>query len=208
MKKLTNVLPQDKLYVGTSEYIAKLAPVKGLNPMVFLTDVYSGFFCREECKTSNKWGIISVSLNKLSIDMLAPSPAYLKTLKNPHKYKWQKSLQETGVCVYTAPIPPFAIERVMIFQNNGSNETINQFIDELPNPYNISPNEHKSLYKKSLGVAKWLNGEQVECSDMMNGVNGKILAEIEDKLHNRFGLDLYYIRNEERVRKVASKKKV
>lgn len=204
---------REVLYIGTNEQTAKLAPLKGLDPPIYLTDVYPGFFCKQTCKSNERWGIISVNLKQLHTEMFAPSPAYLAKyarIKNAtnklsnHKNKWQKSLDSCGVCVYTSRIPPSAIQKIMIYSPTGrdSNIAINNLINELPTPELISPSEHKALYSKSLGILRWLNGEPVRCEDIFNGqTNIKIINEIEDKLNQRFGLDMYYIKPEERGRK-------
>jgi hypothetical protein len=202
-------VPQDEfLYIGTNEQSAKLAPLKGLEPPIFLTDVYPGYFCKQFCDGDKKWGIISVNVKQLFTEMMAPYPAWLiKNIKseNPniitHKGKWNKSLINCGVCVYNAHIPSTAIHKIMIYTPVGrdTNIAINNLINELPSPNIISPKEHKYLYNKSLGVLRWLAGDPVRCEDIFNGkVNGKI-----DELSNRFGLDLYYTKPEERGRKNA-----
>jgi hypothetical protein len=204
-------VPQDNefLYIGTNEQAAKLAPLKGLEPPIFLTDVYPGYFCKQFCDGDKRWGIISVNVKQLLTEMMAPYPAWLtKNIKsnNPsianHKSKWNKSLINCGVCVYTAHIPSHAIHKIMIYTPVGrdTNIAINNLVDELPPPNLISPKEHKALYRKSLGVLRWFAGEPVRGEDIFNGtMNGKI----DDKLSNRFGLDLYYIKPEERGRKNA-----
>ena len=212
MKKLKNAevssVPQAKfLYIGTNEQAAKLAPLKGFEPPIYLTDVYPGFFCKQHCNNNERWGIISVSLNQLSTELIAPSPAYLEKyakIKNATKSKWQKSLDNCGVCVYTGRIPPRAIEKIMIYSPTGHNANIaiNNLINELPEPNVVTPSEHKSLYSKSLGILRWLNGEPVRCEDIFNGkTNIKIVGEMDEKLSNRFGLDVYYTKAEERGRR-------
>jgi len=209
---------QDKiLYIGTNEQTAKLAPAKGLMAPIFLTDVYPGFFCKETCKNEGeRWGIISVSTSKLNLDMFAPSPAFMnkKDKRNisiddvaNYKSKWEKSLIESGTCVYLSSIPSDAIQKIMIYNPSGkhTNIVINKLINELPTPTS-SLSEHKTNYPKSLGVSRWLNGEEVRCEDIFNGdTNIKLINETEEKLANRFGLDVYYLKPEEKGKKHAAK---
>lgn len=212
-------VPQAKtLYVGTNEQVAKLAPVSGLEPPIYLTDVYPGFFCKQLAK-DGRWGIISVDVNALYQEMLAPSPEYLnKHKKNKVTAKdlarlrtrttWQKSIDNCGVCVYTSRIPPNAIQKVMIYSPVGrdTNTAINQLVSELPEPHSITPSEHKALRQKSLGILRWFAGEAVRCDDIFNGqTNLKLINEIDDKLINRAALDVYYIRQEEKERKRVHK---
>lgn len=194
------------LYVGTTEHMAKLAPIKGLEPPIFLTDVYPGFFCKQNCPNGERWGIISVSIDQLYPAMLAPSPAC-----KGKKPKWDKSLSNCGVCVYNAKILPQAIHKVMIYTPVGrdSNIAINNLVNELPEPHLISPAQHKALYSKSLGILKWFNGESVKCEEIFNGqTNIKIINELEGKLNNRYGLDIYYIKPEERGKKSGHNKQL
>lgn len=200
------------LYVGTTEQIAKLAPHKGLTPPVFLTDIYPGFFCKQDCQ-NGRWGIISINVGKLYKEMFAPSPAYIDRLSkkqtkeapseryqkildriSDHKTKWQKSLTSSGVCLYLDNIPPSAIEKVMIYDTvgNSTNNHINKLLSELPSPYDLTPAEHKALYNKASCLLNWLNGKETDC---FNG-----------EADNRMGLDLYYTKPEEKMRKIAAKK--
>ena len=223
--KVVSVRPQqDKelLYIGTNEQAAKLAPVKGFDPPVVLTDTYPGFFCKQNCPGNERWGIISVNCNQLNSDMFAPSPAFVeKSTKNRHgkiedrlnsilnkihlyKTKWQKSLSGCGVCLYLAHIPPSAIQKVMIYSHNGrdANIAINKLVGELPEPNTISPSEHKALQNKSLGILKWFNGEMVKCEDIFDRQTSiKLINEFDDKLNNRIGLDIYYLKAEDKGKK-------
>ena len=200
-QKDLNAQQDKKLYIGTNEQTAKLSPAKGLIAPIFLTDVYPGFFCKETCKNNERWGIISVSLDKLRLDMFAPSLAFKKTKT------WEKSLTEHGVCVYLSQIPPNAIQKVMIYNPSGkhTNIVINQLVNESPNPTSLTSSVHKINYTKSLGISRWLNGEEIKCVDIFNGDNNVKLIEYEDELANRFGLDVYYIKPEEKGRKHAHK---
>lgn len=218
-------LPQDRfLFVGTNEQVAKSAPNKGLPPLTLLTDVYTGFFCRQNSKVDEKWGIISINLNDLRSDMLAPSLGYLdKFTKNKntttteeryqkimttigkHKSKWEKSLETVGVCMYLAAIPASAIRKVMIYTSTGrdGNVIINEYINNSPNPTIIAPADHKVNYKKYLGVSRWLNGEDVKGEDICEE---KVNMDFESKLAHRYGLDVYYIKPLEKGKKSAAKK--
>lgn len=213
--KDTNLSPDRILFVGTNEQVAKSAPNKGLPSLTVLTDVYTGLFCKNSCKKEEKWGIIAVNLNDLNTDMLAPSLEYLDKFTknklvsvserhekllhniNKHKYKWEKSLKETGMCLYLPNIPSSAIKKVMIYNPNGKdgNVIINEHI------YNVS--NHKIDYKKNLGFARWLNGENVNGDDVFGDSNN---TELENKLAHRYGLDVYYMKPVEKGRKSAAKK--
>jgi hypothetical protein len=190
-------VPQDSiLYVGVSEQVAKLAPIKGLEAPVVLTDIYPGYFCLQSLDKDTKWGIVSVSVANLHKDMFAPFSFDKK--KSKSKETWQDTLANLGVCLYTANISKIAIEKVTIYQPFGreGNAIINKLIAEQ------DPREHKSNYEKDLCINRWLNGGEINCSDIFNGsTNYKLIAETEGKLTNRSGLDIYYTKPEEKVRK-------
>lgn len=183
--------PLDKvLFIGTDEQTAKSAPVKGINPPIFLTDVYPTFLCPRDVE---KWGIISINLK------------YLNALPNPYphnsKVKWHKSLENCGLCTYHSLIPPNAIERVMTYTPHGkhSNKFITNTLLECSDPRHITPKEHKSNYEKNLCLTKWLNGEEVRVSDFEPCFEN--LDSFKDEIHNKSGLDIYYIRTEDKKRR-------
>ncbi len=226
MKIQKNInVPQDRLlFVGTNEQIAKSAPNKGLPPLSVLTDVYTGFFCKQSSKNDEKWGIISVNLNELRQDMLAPYIGYLdkftknkdlsllerhqKLLANISKYKskWNKSLEEAGACMYLAQIPSSAIKKVMIYTPSGrdGNIVVNDCVTNSPSPASNPPSYHKANYKKHLGISRWLNGEDVKCEDVFEE---KVNFDLENLLANRYGLDIYYMKPVEKGKKHAAAKK-
>ena len=180
------------LYVGTNEQIAKLAPIKGLKAPVILTDVYSGFFCRKN--NDLKWGIISIIVDKLCDGMFAPFH-----FKSDKKINWQKSLKDHGACLYNRDIPQSAILKVTIYNpvGNEANIIINKLIEE-QNPQE----NHKLNYKRNLGITKWLNGEDVDYEEIYNGETSyKLINEMGEKLRNKSGLDVFYFKPEEKVRK-------
>ncbi len=218
------------LYIGTTEDVAKLAPSKGLEPPVFLTDIYAGFFCKSVCPPeAERWGIISVKLNTLYQDMIAPSPAFIQRInklrtRNPaalekqrkeilenlanYKNKWKLSLAQSGVCVYLLKIPPTAIEKIMIYNINGrdTNPVINDIIKDSASPYEQTAYSHKHSYHKGLAITRWFNGEAIRCHDIYNGQTTiKQYNEIDDKLNNRLGLDVYYIKTEEKYKHKVKK---
>jgi hypothetical protein len=181
---------QDKfLFIGTDEQTAKSAPVKGVNLPIFLTDVYPTYFCPRDVE---RWGIISVNLKYLGM----PNPY-------PHnaKYKWQKSLETCGLCTYHHLIPPTAIEKVMIYTPYGkhSNDLITELLLAQPDPRHLTTKAHKSKYENNLCLTKWLNGEEVTADSFESCFTYK--ESVKDKIHNKSGLDIYYIRAEEKKRR-------
>ncbi len=220
-----NISVQDRfLFVGTNEQVAKSAPNNGLPPFTILTDVYTGFFCNLNSKVDEKWGIISINLSELRNDMFAPYIGYLDKFTkskdtpllerhqkllaniNKHKSKWNKSLDEAGVCMYLAKIPPSAIKKVMIYTPSGrdANIIVNDCVANSPCPASTSPAYHKANYKKHLGISRWLNGEDVKGEDIHGE---KVNFDFDNQLAHRYGLDVYYMKPIEKGKKHAAAKK-
>src|ERR1700730_13259427 len=112
-----------RLYCGTTERIAKLAPVAGLNPTnkpVYFSDVYPGLFAFfASTNDHERFGIIEVDMSILDPSNFLPCEwfleqssrqkaknskeqhkrldAYRKTL-DKHQMRWKDSLQRVGVC--------------------------------------------------------------------------------------------------------------
>jgi hypothetical protein len=139
-KQIATGKPHPKLYCGTTERIAKVAPVTGINPAndrIYLTDVYPGYLAFfASTNSSDRFGIIEIDLTVLDQSNFLPCEWYLEQTarqkakserdqhkrlealrKNLVKYqsKWKKSLQEIGVCVYDAIIPKKALSRITIY---------------------------------------------------------------------------------------------
>lgn len=186
--------PLDKvLFIGTDEQTAKSAPVKGIDPPVFLTDVYPTFSCPRDVE---KWGIISINLK------------YLNTLPAPYphnsKSKWNKTLENYGICTFHTRIPANAIERVMTYTPYGKygNSLITELLLGQLDPRTITPKEHKSNYNKNLCLTNWLNSQEVVVEDFEPFFNdAKVLESFRDKIHNKSGLDIYYIRAEDKKKR-------
>ena len=204
------------LYCGTTERIAKLAPVVGINPNrdpVYLSDVFPGllaFFA--STKGNDRFGIIEVETSFLDATNFLPCEWYLDQIsrqkvkttrehtrrlesfrKNLHKYrsKWRDSLQKTGVVVYDGFVAKKAIRRISIF-DPGSNSTITTAIVNA----RISPADYKKFRTLHHKVTRWLMGDTVTVEDWL-GENWmefpkeerEVLAE---QLQNKSGLDIFY----------------
>lgn len=189
-----NSQPLDKtLFIGTDEQTAKSAPVKGISPPNLLTDVYPTFSCPRDVE---KWGIIAINLKYLTV---TPTPYPLNS-----KIKWQKSLETCGLCNFTANIPPNAIEKIMIYTPYGKmgNTLITELLLGQLDPRKVTPKEHKSNYEKNLCLTKWLHGEEVLVEDFEPCFSDfKVLDTFRDKIHNKSGLDIYYIRAEDKKKR-------
>lgn len=195
-----------KLYVGVTEEIAKVAPTKGLSPVSFLTNIYPGHFCLKY----RKWGIVTVKTNMLCPDMFGPFHLYVdkhsksrnkdvearqkKILDNILKYKdrWQQSLSSCGICTYAGNVPAYAIAKVTIF-DSAQNSLIKSLVEMQVSPFEISPQDHKALYHKNLGITRWLAGEMVTPQTLYPEQGDfKKLCEIGEKILDRESLEVFY----------------
>jgi hypothetical protein len=184
-EKNTCVSGDKTLYIGTSEEIAKVAPVKGLEPPIFLTNTYAGHFAAQT--KSVKWGLIEVDIESLFLDSFA---SFSKKIP---RNQWKKSVQSTGVCLYLSKIPPCAVKRVTIY--NPTNKFINRRVTKT-NP-NVAVAVHKENVKQNICISKWLLGEYITAEQWHNDdVDYKSMVVIEGSLYDRSGLSLYYIRPE------------
>ena len=169
------------LYCGTTERIAKLAPVHGLNPQhkpVYLTDVYPGLLAfYASTNDEERFGIVEVDLTHLDPTNFLPCEWYLEATsrqkkakssrehhrqleafrKNLDKYqaKWKDSLQRMGICVYDGFISKKCIRRITIYDPT-SNQTITDAI--VGSTIGLTP------YRKShdfyRAVTRWLVGRE------------------------------------------------
>jgi hypothetical protein len=201
------------LYFGTTEKVAKEAPVKGIEPPVVLSDVYPGFFAFWASMDSNqRWGIVEVDVENLMPDSIAPFHGYIEKLGRrkqltteqilerrdkylasvvTQKEKWKKSLDCCGVVLYLLKVPPHAVTKVTTF--DAFRKGANKFVVEGSircNPWEVSPPEHKDAYAYNLALTQWLACEEVSTRGLNNA------SQVEEHLQNRLGLELYYRRTE------------
>jgi len=210
-------IPKDKLplYCGTTERVAKLAPVVGLNPSnqpVYLSNIYPGllaFFA--STKDNDRFGILEIAYSFLDTANFLPCEWYLeqtsrqkvkaikehkrlesyRKLLDKHKAKWKDSLLKTGVCIYDGFIPKKAIRRITIY-DPASNPTIT---DAIVNA-RISLADYKRNFYRNHAVTRWLVGESVSVEEWL----GDELMDtprdekdlLSERLQNKLGLDIFY----------------
>jgi hypothetical protein len=204
------------LYCGTTERVAKLAPVVGVNPgrePVYLSDVYPGllaFFA--STKGNDRFGIIDVETVFLDATNFLPSEWFLDQIsrqkvktsrehtrrieafrKNLQKYrsKWRDSLQKTGVVVYDGFIPKKAIRRISIYDPI-SNPTIT---DAIVNA-RISVSDYKRHHRLYHNLTRWLMGDTITVEEWL-GENWmecpkEQREQLAEQLQNKTGLDIFY----------------
>jgi hypothetical protein len=205
-----------RLYCGTTERVAKLAPVAGLNPSsapVYLSDVYPGYFALlASTSDQERFGIIEVDLTVLDPANLLPSESYLDQIsrhkarnsrehhkklemyrKNLEKYKskWRDSLQRMGICVYDGFIPRKALRKITIY-DPVSNPTITGAIVEA----HVGLSDYKRNFHRNKALTRWLVGESVQVEDWL----GEDLLttpkdekeQLAERLQNKLGLDIFY----------------
>ena len=205
------------LYCGTTERIAKLAPVHGLNPNrdpVYLTDVYPGLLAfYASTNDQERFGIVEVGIANLDPANFMPCEWYLDAIsrqkvknnrehnrrldsfrKNLDKYqaKWKESLQKLGICVFAGFIPKKAIRRITIY-DPASNPTVTDAIVGST----LSPSAYKSGYDRFHAITRWLVGESVSVEDWLGDEITKTPKDekeaLGDSLQNKLGLDIFYM---------------
>jgi hypothetical protein len=204
----------EKLYCGTTERIAKVAPVAGLpagDQPIYLTDVYPGYFAFYASSDMDRYGILEIDVASLDASRLQPCEWYLeqsmsrrarssaerqRRLNNfrkrldEYRAEWKKSLQAIGVCTYAGPIPKKAIRRVAIYDPQ-TNPLITSAIADT----RISLAEHAERYEQNRALTRWLMGEDVSPADWLAGANedGELDKDkLADALQNKWGLDIFY----------------
>jgi hypothetical protein len=204
------------LYCGTTERVAKLAPVVGINPghePVYLSDVYPGLLAfYASTKDNDRFGLIQVDTALLDASNFLPCEWYLDQTsrqkvrtgrehhrrlesyrKNLEKYKlkWRDSLQRIGVLVYDGFIPKKAIRRITIY-DPASNQVLTSAIVNAE----ISLSDYKKSLARNLAVTRWLAGESVTLEDWLGEDYLEVPKEerelLAEQLQNKLGLDIFY----------------
>jgi hypothetical protein len=204
------------LYCGTTERIAKLTPVVGLNPNnnpVYLSAVYPGLLAfYASTNDHDRFGIVEVDLSFLDASNFQPAEWYLAAISrqkaktsreqqrrleayrkelDKHKAKWRESLQKIGVCVYDGFISKKAVRRITVY-DPASNPTITQNIVSA----SISLSDFKNNQQRNKVVTRWLTGETVTVDDWLGD---NLLAtpkeereKLAEALQDKSGLDVFY----------------
>lgn len=204
------------LYCGTTERVAKLAPVVGVNPNhkpVYLSNIYPGLFAfYASTNDQERFGILEVDLGFLDQSNFLPSEWYLEQTSKPkakngreqhrrleslrkslekHQAKWKESLQKIGVILYDAFIPKKAIRKITVY-DPASNPTIT---DAIVNS-RISLADFKSSYERNRALTRWLTGESVSVDDWLGedlpNVPKDEREQLAERLQNKHGLDIFY----------------
>jgi hypothetical protein len=205
-----------RLYCGTTERIAKLAPVVGVNPTnepVYLSDVYPGLFAFFASTNGNdRFGIIEIETSFLDSSNFLPCEWYLeqsarpkaKTARDQHRRlesyrralekhhdKWRDSLNRVGVCIYDGFIAKKTIRRITVYDPS-SNPTITNAIINA----RISMAEYKDAFHRNHALTRWLTGGSVTVEDWLGEdlleTPKEEREELAERLQNKFGLDIFY----------------
>ena len=206
----------DKLYLGTTERIAKAAPVAGINlgkDSIYLTEVYPGYFAfYASTNSTDRYGIVEIDVSFLDPQAFLPSEWYLEQRsrkhgknaaernkilnayrKNLERYqgKWRDSLKQLGACVYADPISKKAVRRVSIYD-----PAYNPIITGAIVNTRLSLSEHRANLKRNRALTRWLMGEEIALEDWL-GHSGEEMDKKEkekliESLQSKWGLDLFY----------------
>ncbi len=205
-----------RLYCGTTERVAKLAPVVGVNPSndpVYLSDVYPGLFAFFASTNGNdRFGIIEIETTLLDKSNFLPCEwfleqsarqkaknareqhrrleSYRKVLEKYHD-KWRESLQKVGVCLYDGFIPKKMIRRITVYDPS-SNPTITDAIINA----RISIADYKTYFLRNQALTRWLTGGSVTVEDWLGDdlleTPKDTREELSERLQNKLGLDIFY----------------
>jgi hypothetical protein len=204
------------LYCGTTERIAKLSPVVGLNPSgkpIYLSAVYPGLLAfYASTNDHDRFGIVEVDLSYLDSGNFQPCEWYLASISRQkaktgreqqrrleslrkelekHKGKWRESLQKIGVCVYGGFVPKKAIRRITVY-DPASNPTITQEIVGAT----ISVPGFKSSQGRNKVVTRWLIGDSITVDEWLGDDLAATPKEEREKLaealQDKSGLDVFY----------------
>jgi hypothetical protein len=204
------------LYCGTSERIAKRAPVAGVNPEhepAYLSDVYPGLLAFFATTNENdRFGILEIDLKVLDSSNFLPCEwfldqtarqkaksdrehhkrldAFRKTLAK-HKAKWKESLQRLGIIVYDAFVPRKAIRKITIYDPTSNPAITNSIVNA-----RISLADYKKQHDRYRAMTRWLMGESVSVEEWL----GPDLLEtpkeekeqLAENLQNKSGLDIFF----------------
>jgi hypothetical protein len=214
MAKVSKEFPT--LYCGTTERIAKLAPVVGLNPShkpAYLTTVYPGLFAFYATTDGNdRFGVIEVDLAVLDPLNLLPCEWYLEqtsrqrartsremnkrleayrhTLEK-HKAKWKESLQKIGVCVYDGFIPKKAIRRITIYDPTSNPVITRAIVDS-----HLSLSDYKQHHDRYRVLTRWLLGQSISVEEWLGDDYADTPKEerelLAERLQDKSGLDVFY----------------
>ncbi|HLJ94673.1 MAG TPA: hypothetical protein VKU02_15915 [Gemmataceae bacterium] len=205
-----------RLYCGTTERVAKLAPVVGVNPTnepVYLSDVYPGLFAFFESTNGNdRFGIIEIETTLLDKSNFLPCEWFLeqssrqkaknareqhrrlesyRKVREKYQEKWRESLQKVGVCLYDGFIPKKAIRRITVY-DPASNPTITSAIINA----RISLADYKPCFPRNQALTRWLTGGSVTVEDWLGDdlleTPKDEREELSERLQNKFGLDIFY----------------
>jgi len=206
----------EKLYIGTTEKIAKSAPVVGIDPgrdYLYLTDTYPGYFAfYGSTHSSDRYGIVEVGLALLDPEAFYPADWYLEQASrrhgktaaernrilnayrknlDQHQSKWKTSLKNLGVCMYSDPIPKKAIRRVTVYD-----PAYNPIITDAIVATRLSLKEHKANLRRNRALTRWLIGEEITVEDWLgkaaDTMDKKEKEDLADSLQSKWGLDVFY----------------
>jgi hypothetical protein len=173
------------LYYGTTESVAKSAPLVGIpSTNIVLTTCYASFQAFTACFIGERWAIVEITVRKLNKGSLLP---HADLQGKP----WQKSLDMMGVCLHPEAIPAKAIGKIYIF-NPQSNWMITRSVLHV----SMGVKAHKGQHKCQEVINRWLTGEFVTLDEWLETQKEVFSKEQKDEMtelwNDRSGLDLFY----------------
>jgi hypothetical protein len=199
-----------KLYHGTTELIAKSAPVKGIEPydvvgrktgepvfasksqgFVALTTLYGAYQAFTACNSDDRWAIVEVNTAGMSAGRFTPYGDPMNHM--PSRYRtWRKSLEQTGLCAYRGPIPPRAISRIWIYLPR-SNWLVTRTVLHM----SLGAEQFAATQKSLEVIHHWLTGEPVTLEEWLGNSKEQFAREQLESMTtewlDRTGLDIFYV---------------
>jgi Cysteine-rich CPXCG len=181
-----------KLYHGTSEAIAKMAPTVGIKaPEVVLTSVYGIYQSFMAAGPGERWALVEVLWDRLKASSLLPYTEFTPAKLQGKDRTWRKSLETAGFCLHGGRIPVQAIGKVWIY-NPQSNWMITRTVLEIE----LGPENYAKDQKKLSIVNRWLTGDFIDVDEWLAEQTDTFTKEQIDEMRvlwaDRSGLDIFY----------------
>jgi hypothetical protein len=183
-----------RLYHGTNEKIAKMAPSRGIhsNEPIALTGVYGIYQAFMSAGPRERWAIVEIAQDRLQEANLFPALDLLPDrLKEEKGRTWKQSLETVGFCLYNGAIPAAAVRKLWIY-NPQSNWLITSCVLQIE----LGPEHYDKDLKRLSIINRWLTGEYVGIEQWLAEQEGSFsreqIEEMGARWSDRSGLDLFY----------------
>jgi hypothetical protein len=193
----------DRLYHGTTEHLAKMAPYKGILPYAHtgacdrpFSDLEAGTLCLTTlhaplqafaaCGPDERWGIVEIRTDRVEKKLKPDSHCKVKGRNK----SWKTTADLMGTCTI-GEVHARAVAKVWIF-----NPRMNWLVTRSVLHIDLSPGYHKQNLKRITQLHRWLTGEFVTLDEWLGedkkNFSKEQLDVMKSQLMDRTGLDLFY----------------